>query len=69
MSRPYDDADDLQEREMYLRDRGLDHEENECRNCGKPHGDHRYEDNACPRERYRDLFHGGYRDDQTFENL
>jgi hypothetical protein len=28
MKRPYDDADDLQEREMYLRDRGEDHEEN-----------------------------------------
>jgi hypothetical protein len=27
MSRPYDDADDLQEREIYLRDQGVDHEE------------------------------------------
>lgn len=27
MKRPYDDADDLQEREIYLRDRGVDHEE------------------------------------------
>lgn len=27
MSRPYDDADDLQEREQYLKDQGVDHEE------------------------------------------
>lgn len=29
MSRPYDDADDLQEREQYLKDQGVDHEEPE----------------------------------------
>ncbi len=58
MSRPYDDADDLQEREIYLRDRGVDHEEiygehsdlfgTACQKCGEDFGEHRASDNACP---------------------
>lgn len=37
-----------------------------CKHCHKFYGEHRTEDDACPREKYRGR-NAGFRDDQKFE--